>query len=284
MSAGCPVCSESKVHVTYNFGQFDVMRCGGCATAWRSNMYTRDDIVEMYVEEPYEEHPFFSYDSNGEAIERVPRFRRFAKATEILEAETGVGRLLDVGCGAGTYMSIAKARGWEVEGVELSPALSKQARSFGRVTTAAFEDLPPPHDLYDALTMWDVIEHVLDPLAWIEKARSFVRPGGVVLACTPDEDSLLARVGKGIYTGSRKHVSGPALALHPRYHTFFFSRRSLSDLFARAGMEVVAGYSQEAFVAHSDLATRGQKIVINAIERVARLRDSCYECVVLARV
>jgi SAM-dependent methyltransferase len=283
---GCLVCGADAVAVHYRFDDFAMLRCRACEAGWRSNMYTPEDIVEMYCEEDYENHPFFSYDGSDETLERTPRFRRFQRALDVIEAETGAGRLLDVGCGAGTFMSVAQRRGWDVHGVEISAALSElaeQATGQGRVTTAAFEDIEAPEVLYDAVTMWDVIEHVLDPVAFVDKARSLLRPGGVLVACTPDEDSLLASTARVLYRATRGRYSYPALALHPRYHTFFFSRRSLSRLFERAGMDVVATYSQEAFASHSDLASGAQKTAIAAVERIGRLRDSCYECVVFAR-
>src|SRR4026209_1076149 len=99
--------------------------------------------------------------------------------------------------------------------------------------------------------MWDIIEHVLDPIAFFEKARFLLRPGGLLLICTPDEDSLLARTGWALYKGTRASYRYPALALHPRYHTFFFSRKSLARLLTQQGLTVARGYSQQAFFQHS---------------------------------
>jgi len=249
-------------------------------------MYTPDEVVAMYQKENYEEHPFFSYETNGDALERVPRFKRFQLALEALEAETGVGRLLDVGCGAGTFMCIAQSRGWDVQGIELCPPLCELAErtiGAGRVTNAAFEEIEEADERYDAVTMWDVIEHVLDPVAWIGKARALLRPGGVVIVCTPDEESLLAETARALYRLTAGRYYYPALALHPAYHTFFFSGTSLERLFTQHGMDLVRSYSQEAFAAHSPLASNTQKAVIGGIERVARGRDCCYERVVFAR-
>jgi SAM-dependent methyltransferase len=242
----CPVCDGAEILRGYDLKEFEVLRCASCQTAWRSNMYTPEQVAAMYEDEPYEEHPFFGYDSDAETLRKVPRFRRFQQGLKVVEREVGVGRLLDVGCGA-------------------------------------FEALDPEDAKYDVITLWDVIEHVLDPVSFIERAQRMLRPGGVIVICTPDEESVLANTGKTILSVSGGRWNYPALALHPRYHTFFFSGTSLENLFTARGMNVVESYSQAAFAAHSELASRAQKIVIGMIERVAGLRDRRYERVIFAR-
>jgi SAM-dependent methyltransferase len=282
----CPVCDGTRLQRGYDLGEFEVLRCAACQTAWRSNMYTPEQVAAMYEDEPYEEHPFFGYDSDAESLRTVPRYRRFEQALDVLEREVGVGRLLDVGCGAGTFMAIAASHGWDVYGVEMNQALvdeAERAVGAGRLTCGAFEALDPAEHSYDVITMWDVIEHVLDPDAFIARAQSMLRPGGVMVLCTPDEESLLANTGKAIHRISGGRWSYPALALHPRYHTFFFSGTSLENLFVSRDMTVVESYSQAAFAAHSPLASRAQKTVISVIERVGALRDARYERVIFAK-
>jgi SAM-dependent methyltransferase len=282
----CPVCDSAEILRGYDLKEFEVLRCASCQTAWRSNMYTPEQVAAMYEDEPYEEHPFFGYDSDAETLRKVPRYRRFQQGLEVVEREVGVGRLLDVGCGAGTFMAIAAARGWDVYGVEMNEALVAEAEKAvgeGRVVCGAFEALDPEDAKYDVITLWDVIEHVLDPVSFIERAQRMLRPGGVIVICTPDEESVLANTGKAILSVSGGRWNYPALALHPRYHTFFFSGTSLENLFEARGMSVVESYSQAAFAAHSELASRAQKIVIGMIERFAGLRDRRYERVIFAR-
>jgi hypothetical protein len=107
-----------------------------------------------------------------------------------------------------------------------------------------------------------------------------LRPGGLLLVCTPDEDSQLARLGRTLYRAGYRY---PAQALHPRYHNYFFSRRSLDALLRRHGLVPVSGYSQPARAEHSPLAGRVHRAAIAGSERVARIRDRGYERVIIAR-
>lgn len=284
--AHCRVCGHGAPQRRYRFEEFEILRCPACATAWRSQMYTPDQVKAMYQEETYEDHPYFSYDPGAGALERVPRFQSFERGLRVLESRTGVGRLLDVGCGAGIFMAIAQSRGWDVHGVEpCTPLCDLTTRNVGpnRVANAAFEDVEGVEGGYDAVAMWDVLEHVLDPLAWVVKARALLRPGGVLVVCTPDEESLLAGIGRVLYRLTRGSYDYPALALHPGYHTFFFSGSGLAKLFGAGGLTLTDSYSQEAFAAHSPFANRVEKLVIAAIERVAGLRDARYERVAFAQ-
>ena len=80
-----------------------------------------------------------------------------------------------------------------------------------------------------------------------------------------------------------KRRCGQSINICSTFHTFFFSGESLERLFARGGLTVVHSYSQDAFAAHSTLASRVQKLAIRAIDRLGSLREARYERVMFAR-
>ncbi len=269
----CPLCGAESVEQRYELGGFSVLRCGECDLGWRSNMHSREQLEAAYRSSEYADHPYFGRS-------RRPAFDR---ALDELEARTDSRRLLDAGCGVGEFLAAARQRGWEADGIDLSPLLAGRARQAAPgadVAVGAFEDAELPAGAFDAVTLWDVIEHVLDPAAVVARARDVLRPGGVLLVCTPDEDSQLARLGWTLYRAGYRYA---AEALHPRYHNYFFSRRSLDDLLRRHGLVPVAGYSQPARAGHSPLAGRIHRAAIAGSERVARIGDRGYERVTIAR-
>jgi SAM-dependent methyltransferase len=283
--ARCPACLGVALEVRYRFADFRVLRCHACDLAWRSKMYSPAKIDEIYSADEYAAHPFFSCDQPHAERRSHPRYRHFERALKTLGSRLEPGRLLDVGCGGGTFLWAARDRGWEATGVERSAQLCDVARETSQgatVINAAFEDADLPAGTFDAVTMWDVIEHVRDPAAVVNKLASLLRPGGVLVLCTPDEDSLLTRIGRALYLGSGRRYQYPALALHPTFHTIYFSRASLSGLLRRHGLEPIAAYSQAAFASQSPLASSRQKLAIEAIERVAARTDACWECVLFA--
>jgi 2-polyprenyl-3-methyl-5-hydroxy-6-metoxy-1,4-benzoquinol methylase len=243
-------------------------------------MYSRRTLDEIYRDSDYDQHPYFDRDQTEEDTLGQRRYRDYARGLSFV-SQNSSGRLLDVGAGSGTFLRISSKAGWQVEGVEMSPSLSASASGNGSIPmhVGAFEEIPLNPDTYDAITFWDIIEHVIDPKTVIQKAFSILKPGGAVLFCTPDEDSLLPKIGRMLYACG---VHYPALALHPTNHTYFFSKRGFRSLLQEIGFRVVKTYSQAAYFEHSPLASKAQKLGIHAIETAASLIDRQYEMVFIA--
>src|SRR6185369_14337024 len=97
----------------------------------------------------------------------------------------------------GVFLDLARAAGWQVRSVELSTRHAAYARdSFSLdVWEGDFLDAPLPAGGFDAITMWDFLEHVMNPHAVLAKARELLAPGGVLLVFTIDTSSLFNRIG-----------------------------------------------------------------------------------------
>jgi SAM-dependent methyltransferase len=149
--------------------------------------------------------------------------RTFAHRLRWLGKPPAGGRLLDVGCGPGAGLDAAHAAGWEAWGLDLSSeAVARaSARHAGRVSQGTLEDSPFPAGSFDAITAFDVVEHVYDPRRFAAALAAALKPGGSVLIATPNVDSLLARAT------SRRWVSYKI----PE-HVTYFSRRTLADALA----------------------------------------------------
>lgn len=161
--------------------------------------------------------------------EEVPRRRSARRALALLKKRHSgtYGRLLDVGCSAGLFLQEARACGWDVTGVEPSRWLAEQAR--GRlgadvVVCAPFETATLEPSSYDVVTLWDVLEHVTDPEAFLTKAESLLKPGGLLVVNVPNLRSWIARA-----FGRRWPLLLPE-------HLFYFSPRSLQLLFSQHGL------------------------------------------------
>jgi Methyltransferase domain len=105
------------------------------------------------------------------------------------------------------------------------------------VRDGSFADVELAPRSFDAVTMWDYIEHSVDPAGDLLRAARLLVPGGLLALSTGDVTSVAARL-----TGRRWHL------LTPRHHNFFFTRASLQLAVRAAGFEVVrSGYSSSRY-------------------------------------
>ena len=138
-------------------------------------------------------------------------------------------RLLDVGCGAGAFLSRAARAGYEASGIDLDP----KAVAFARdrlglsVQRMSLEELPQS-ERYDVITMLGVLEHIPEPARFLSWAREHLADGGEVLIGVPHAGSLNRLV-------SRLSRDEWDMFLEPG-HLYHYDVRTLGMLAARAGL------------------------------------------------
>ena len=152
------------------------------------------------------------------------------KALDHIERHVGQRRrILDFGCGWGFFLGAAKERGWEAFGLEPLPGQAIYARAQFKadvVTDVLHEDtFPAGH--FDAITAFQVFEHLPDPADALQKLKRFLRPGGVIFIEVPNIDTWSVR----LFRRRHRHFV--------QDHLNFFSRATLSELLSRQGFEVV---------------------------------------------
>ncbi|MGH6691720.1 MAG: class I SAM-dependent methyltransferase, partial [Gammaproteobacteria bacterium] len=146
----------------------------------------------------------------------------------------GAGRYLDVGCGSGGALAVARALGWRVAGIEMDAAAAALARRFtdelhvGDILTASFAPAR-----FDVVTAFHVLEHVPDPVAVTRRMLDWLAPGGLLIVEVPNAGGLGAKLFGGAWAG---------LEL-PR-HLSHFTPASLGAVVEKAGGRVVWTWHQ----------------------------------------
>jgi 2-polyprenyl-3-methyl-5-hydroxy-6-metoxy-1,4-benzoquinol methylase len=136
-------------------------------------------------------------------------------------------------------VAFAGRLGLRAIGSDVSPRAVEEARSQGLDVVLADDlDVAVPDGSMDAMTLWDVIEHVQDPAAFLARLVPKVRPGGVLLLETPDGEfpvrSMLLRLNR--WTRGKIDLTGP---MYYWEHKIYFSEKGLRALLRRCGAEVV---------------------------------------------
>jgi SAM-dependent methyltransferase len=145
----------------------------------------------------------------------------------------GKGSLMEVGCDVGYLLEAAKKDGFsEIWGCEPNPIAREQAAKVPGATISDlfYEQWELPKGHFDALTLIHVLDHLVDPMCVLRKARSELKPGGILFGVVHDVECLIAR------------AAGERFPPFNLYHHYFFSKRTLGKLLEAAGFEVIGVY------------------------------------------
>lgn len=239
----CDLCGARVKKVLFDWGTTTVVRCEGCGLVFRkmAQELSQEELTAFMEEvgDP-QKSPSVRYDAHyAEGDPRVALWRSFLDEMDRLNPGDG-RRLLDIGAGRGAFLDVARKAGWEVTAVELSASNSAYIREAYAVPvfTGVMEDAGFPADQFDAVTMWDVIEHLKSPTTTLREVHRILKPGGLLVAYTPNHDSLIAVASRWLHGVSSRRFPLERL-LYPVVHVSFFTPRTLTRLLRKTGFGVV---------------------------------------------
>lgn len=238
--SACPVCTASQTSLYLDgrahaieldafgssrtklaFGK--IWRCAKCGFGFSESRSTDSQLRELYSQ----------MDVKAYESETKGRIRTARRHLKILQRYANrPGQILDIGCASGRFLAECNSAGWTVAGLEPSQSLFEKARKLlpasARILPITLQEADFPESAFDAVTMWDVMEHVPDPAGFLRKAVSLLRPDGVLLANVPNLDSWQAR------------LLGKSWPLLLPEHLNYFNRESLRECGARSGARLIA--------------------------------------------
>ena len=122
-------------------------------------------------------------------LKRLDRERgRERRCKEVLKRSVVKGRILDIGCATGIFLSGMQRHGWDCYGVEPSEYAANYAKMrFGlKVFHGYLEDMDYPDDYFDVVTLWDVLEHIPDPGRALDIIHRVLKPDGILICTLPN--------------------------------------------------------------------------------------------------
>jgi 2-polyprenyl-3-methyl-5-hydroxy-6-metoxy-1,4-benzoquinol methylase len=203
-------------------GHLPIVRCQGCGLVMSNPQDDAETLRRVYA----------ALEDRAHDADEPSRQRSARDQVALVDAHVPRrGRLLDVGCSTGIFVAEAARAGWRVAGAESSAWAVARARARcpeADIAAVPLEGLDPGPAPFDAITLWDVLEHVPAPAAALSRLRQWLAPEGRLFLSVPNADSLVAR------------TMGRHWVLLLREHLWYFSPATLGALLRGSGLELVA--------------------------------------------
>lgn len=227
----CRVCGEREnIKVKFRKNSLNILYCQRCRLSYLDYDPKLESIKKFYSEEYFQGEGkrwgYYNY-----FAERENLLLSSQKRLTDIEKIAKVGRILDVGCATGFFLEAAKESGWKPYGVEVSNFAGSVARKkFGKnVTIGELQKNTFHKNYFDAVTLWDTIEHLPDPKETLKIIQGILKRGGLICLSTGDIESLLAKI-----SGKSWHL------YHLPEHLSFFSPKTIRNLLKSCGFRVIS--------------------------------------------
>jgi 2-polyprenyl-3-methyl-5-hydroxy-6-metoxy-1,4-benzoquinol methylase len=273
----CPIgCDGPLLATDIDLPEGPLLRCARCG-----------QLISQCSEERYWQSMQEFDDSEGTLPKPDARKRRFIRSKRYLDQiESLLGKprneigLLDVGCSSGYFLDVASQLGFDAEGVEPGERAVQTAREAGlTVYSGCLEDMALPEQSFDAITMFEVIEHLKDARDTAKRCNRLLRPGGILVIGTANTASwtFMAMKSRWEYLHIDKHGG----------HVSFFNPASMKMLAQRTGFVVGKIETRSVSLSPRDathpMIYRAFKIVSELIETPSRWLGKGHDMLVIMR-
>lgn len=245
----CVVCLGPRPLPAFVCNGYSYHRCAECGSVSVDPAPTLEELRSYY-------NTSYRVDPGSAGIGTVRKWRHHIR--EVRRYAGPAGTILEVGCSWGGFLAAARDAGLKACGVDLSAEAAAWARerhgldAFG----GPLEESPFADRAFDAVVLWHVLEHQLDPREFLRSCASRLKPGGSLMLTTPNAGSLIARL-----LGEAWEWATPPAHLH------LLTPRALRGIFLDAGLRPV-----ELSTRRGDARPFLAEALIGTAKRLERLR------------
>jgi 2-polyprenyl-3-methyl-5-hydroxy-6-metoxy-1,4-benzoquinol methylase len=236
----CDLCGNNKFRKVCSYGDVQIVRCAKCHLIYRNPRKTESTTRQFYNSAYYEKYKGREDDISGA---RQVLFKKALFDLERLLGRVASRKILDIGCGQGHFLKLAKDSGWQVKGVELSRGACDYARkNFGiDVINRSVEEVNFETNYFDVITLWNVLDHLLSPTDMLKEINRILKAGGILVIRVPNVNfnlfAHMAYTGLAFFSEDKKFEDPSVIT------NFGFSSKTLSGLLRKTGYSKVAIYN-----------------------------------------
>ncbi len=266
MSAACNLCGGMDSRVLEAAGDgIRVVECGYCGLIFL-DPFPKCDSAAHYDADYY--RPWL-------AEQARPRAALWGRRADLLARFARVGRLLDVGCGDGSFLVAARDRGWQVAGTEVSRWAARRLREGHRLAVSEGDllEIDRWETSFDVVTMWHVLEHTERPLQTLRRAGELLGRDGILIVAVPKAGFTLLHLAYPLARGRRLRYYTPG---ERELHLYHFTPSTLRCMLEKAGFRpLFEGIDENAL-------RPANRLLEKAAKALRRLTGACWSEAMLA--
>lgn len=210
----CLLCGSKDLRVLDRYAKDHLVRCGNCSFIFCQQIPTKEELINFYSDN-YDRTSYLSPITVKRYEELLASFEPFRKT----------GKILDVGAGYGFFLEIAKRKGWEVYGTELTDEAIHVCEHKGfQMFKGEFQEYTCEPDTFDVIVSIECLEHINNPIEYVKMAHCLLRPGGKFYLTTPNWNSYL-----------RKRLKEQYDVIEYPNHLSYYTPKTLKKLFRENG-------------------------------------------------
>lgn len=234
----CNLCDSTEYTIKYNIPRYGknirIVKCKKCNLIYQNPLPSTKDIVDMYDKDYFNGKGFDEGVNYYEGLKHKKSWDYISNSRmKNIEKFSNKGKILDIGCGMGDFLDIAKKRGWNTNGLELSKYSSNIAKKRFRLNVfcGTIDEAKYDSKEFDVITMIEVIEHLENPKNTLKECNRILKDSGILVIQTGDINSLYAKI---------KGEKWPYILLG---HLHYFSKKTLVKMLNETGFEVIKVYN-----------------------------------------
>ncbi len=218
----CGLCGVDDTRLVTVEDSFKIVRCKKCGLIYLNPRPKTKDLLDFYDD-------FFLTDEKS--IFQWSRLmgKVYRETKRNIEKEYPSGKLLDMGCGLGLFLKLWDPQKWELSGIDISKKAVEYAQDEGlNVREGSLEKAGFSNDYFDVITMFYVLEHLLNPLKVLKEVRRILKKDGLLVVRIPQSISAERFLR---FFGVRRNLC------HPPMHLYDFSTEILREFLLKAGFK-----------------------------------------------